>query len=152
MKKIIEIVMPFKSFTAMIFSGFMILYMVGTIIYSTITGHIYNYSIPFAYVLQSIGLSVIISVLWGVFFSKVIIKKWRFFLRHIMFELSVFSILGLYFLTFFNVSSEEAKLWFIVAVTVAFFVILLTSICEMYFRKTGKDYTEMLKTYKKNNL
>ena len=152
MKRIFEIVLPFKSFTAMIFSGFMILYMVGAIIYSTITGHLFNYSIPFAFVLQSIGLSVIISVLWGVFFSKAIIKKWRFFLRHIMFELSVFSILGLYFLTFFNISSEEAKLWLIIAVIVAFFVILLTSICEMYFRKTGKDYTEMLKIYKKNNL
>ena len=152
MKKIIEFVKPFKSFTAMIFSGFMILYMAGAIIYSTITGHIFNYSIPFAFVLQSIGLSVIISVLWGVFFSKAVIKKWRFFLRHIMFELSLFLALGLYFLTFFNVSSEEAKLWFIVAVIVAFFVILLTSICEMYFRRTGKDYTEMLKIYKKNNL
>jgi len=152
MKKIIEIVMPFKSFTAMVFSGFMILYMIGAIIYSVITGHVFDYSIPFAFVLQSIGLSVIISILWGVFFSKTIIKKWRFFLRHIVFELSLFSMLGLYFLTFFNVSSEETKLWFFVAVIVAFFIILLTSICEMYFRKTGKDYTEMLKIYKKNNL
>ena len=150
MKKLMEIAIPIKSFTAMIFSGFMVLYMISALIYSIAAGQIINYGIPFAFVLQSIGLSLIISVLWSIFFSNAIIKKWRFSLRLIVFKLSLLAVLGLFFFTFFNVSLEEARLWFIVALIIALFIILLTGICEMYFRKTGKDYTEILKTYKKN--
>jgi hypothetical protein len=152
MKKLIEFVMPFKLFTAMIFSGFMILYMISSIFYSIVTGGENNYSVPFVFVLQSVGLSIIISVLWGVFFSNTIIKKWRFFLRHIMFVLSLIAILSIYFFNFFNISTEGARIWFIVAVIIAIFIIVLSCISEIYFRKIGKNYTEMLNIYKKNNL
>jgi phosphatidylserine synthase len=141
-------VMPLKAFAAGIFSGLMILYMITGFVFAGFTGEAFNYSIPFIFVFQGLILSILISILWGLFFSNVIIKKWRFFLRHIMFELSLLSLLAICFFTFLAIPTEWSKLWLIVAGILAFGVIILSSLSEMYFKKTGKHYTEMLKAYK----
>jgi len=152
MKKLMEFVMPLKAFSAMIFAGLVILYMVSSVLYTHFTGIEYGYSIPFVFILQGIGLSVLISLLWGLYFSNVIIKKWRFFLRHIMFEISLLALLAICFFTFFAIPTELANIWLIASGIVALFVIMLSSLSEMYFKKTGKRYTEILKNYKAEKL
>jgi hypothetical protein len=152
MKKIMAFVLPIKAMAAMIFAGFICLYMVSGIFYAVVTGMEFNYMIPFVFVLQGLGLSVMISILWELFFFIVIIKKWRFFLRHLIFEISLLALLTVCFLTFLAIPTDWAKLWLIVAGIVAVGIITISSISEMYYKKTGKRYTEVLKTYKTNIL
>ena len=151
MKKIMAIVMPVKVFAAMIFSGFMILYMVSGILYAVFTVEAFDYSIPFVFVLQGLGLSLAISVIWGIFYSDVLIKKWRFFRRNLAFALSILSFLAVCFITFLAIPADWAKPWIITAFIITIGVIMLFSLNEMYYRKTGKHYTEVLKIYKENN-
>jgi hypothetical protein len=150
MKKIMAFVLPIKAMAAMIFAGFICLYMISGVLYAVVTGVEFNYMIPFVFVLQGLGLSVLISVLWEIFFGNAIIKKWRFFLRHLMFGISLLALLAICFLTFLAVPTEWAKLWLITAGIAAVGVITISGIGEMYYRKTGKRYTEILKTYKTN--
>jgi len=147
MNKLIRFSVPFKAFGAMIFSGLIILYMVSVFIYNIVTGNELEYSIPFILVLQGIGLSVLISLLWSLFFSNVIIKKWRFFIRHILFELSMLVLIAVSVLTFLAIPMDITKLWLIAIGAVFVFVIILFGLCEMYYKKTGKRYTEILKAY-----
>jgi hypothetical protein len=65
-----------------------------------------------------------------------------------MFEISLLGLLAVCFLTFLAVPTDWAKLWLIVAGIVAVGVITISSIGEMYYKKTGKRYTEILKNYK----
>jgi hypothetical protein len=148
MKKVMMFTIPFKAFAAMIFAGIIILYMVSGVIYTVVSGEEFNYSIPFIFVLQGVGLSVMISLLWGLFFSNVIIKKWRFFIRHILFELSLLVLLTVCFFSFLAIPTDWAKLWLITLVILSLFLVILFGICELYYKKTGKHYTEILKAYK----
>jgi hypothetical protein len=152
MKKVMAFVLPLKAMAAMIFAGFICLYMISGILYAVVTGMEFNYMIPFVFILQGLGLSVLISILWELFFSNIIIKKWRFFLRHLVFEISLMVLLAVCFLTFLAIPTDWAKLWLIVAGIIAVGIITISSISEMYYKKTGKRYTEVLKTYKINIL
>jgi len=151
MNKLMKFTIPFKTFASMVFAGIMILYMVSSFLYATVTGVEFDYTIPFIFILQGLGLSVMISLLWGLFFSNVLIKKWRFFTRHILFELSLIILLAICFFTFLAIPTDWAKLWLIVIGIVSVFVIVLFGICEMYYKKTGKRYTEILKAYQSEN-
>jgi hypothetical protein len=152
MKKIMEFAIPFKAFASMLFAGFIILYMISGVIFAIVTGEKFDYTIPFIFILQGFGLSVLISLLWNLLFSEVIIKKWRYSIRHIIFELSLVVLLALCFLTFLAIPTNWAKLWLIVIATVSVFVILLFGLCELYYKKTGKRYTEILRAYKSEYL
>jgi hypothetical protein len=148
MKKLIEFAIPFKAFAAMLFAGLIMLYMVSGVIFVMVTGEAFDYSIPFIFVLQGVGFSVLASLLWSVFYTNVFIRKWRFFLRHIMFELSLVALFAVCILTFFAVPTAWGFLWLIVTGFVTIFVIILFGLSEMYYRKTGRLYTEKLKLYK----
>jgi hypothetical protein len=147
MKRIISFSVPFKALAAMIFAGFIVLYMVNGLIYTIVTNNEFEYSIPFIFVLQAIGLSVIISLLWHLFYSNAIIKKGRFIIRHILFELSILVLFGVCFFTFFTFPTDFSKLWLITIGIVSLFILILFGICEMYYKRTGKRYTEILKAY-----
>jgi hypothetical protein len=67
-----------------------------------------------------------------------------------MFEISLLVLLAVCFLTFLAIPTDWAKLWLIAAGIVAVGIITISSIGEMYYKKTGKRYTEILKTYKTN--
>jgi len=150
MKKIMAFVLPIKSMAAMVFAGFICLYVVSSIIYSTIKNMEFNHTIPFIFILQGLGLSILISFLWELFFSNIVIKNWRFFLRHLLFELSLMVLLAICFLTFLAIPTDLGKLWLIVIGIVAAGIIIVSGIGEMYYKKMGKRYTEVLKTYKSN--
>lgn len=148
MKKLLGIVIPVKGFSAMIFAGLMVLYMIGGALYAALWHVRFEYTIPFVFVLEGLALSVLISVLWGILFSENILKKWRYFPRLVVFSLSLVILLSLCLLVFFAMPTHEAKLWLLVAGSVATAIIALSAICELYFRATGKRYTELLQKYK----
>ena len=151
MKKLIQFSVPFKAFASMLFAGIITLYMVSSFLYTVITGEELSYSVPFIFILQGMGLSVLISLLWSLFYSNIVIKKWRLYIRHILFELSILALFAVCFFSFSSISTVWTKLWLAAVAAVSVFVIILFGICEMYFKKTGKRYTEILKSYQSQN-
>lgn len=147
MKKLISAVMPLKSFAAMIFTGFICLYMVTGVLCDIVLHQAFVYTIPFIFVLQGLLMSVLISVLWGIFLGDKIIKGWRYFPRLILFSFSLMVILAACFLTFLAIPTNWAKLWLLVSGCIAAGVIVLSIAAELYLRATGKRYTEILKEY-----
>ena len=150
MKKIAEFVMPIKFFAAMIFFGLIVLYVASGILNSIIMGEIVEYAIPFVFVLQSMGLSIVIAMLWAFFFSDVVIKKWRFFKRYTLFALSMLVTLVICFFTILAVPTEWAKTWFFVTLVVFTGTTIFFSLNELYYKRTGERYMEILNAYKKN--
>ena len=148
MKKIIALSVPLKAFAAMLFSGMMVLYMVSGTVYSLFVEEAFSFSIPFVFALQGLVLSMVISVMWGVFFSDVVIKKWRFFKRYLAFKLSLLPFLALCFFTFLAIPSEWAVPWFIVLLAIMVFIFVIAALNEVVFRRSGRHYTEALKAYR----
>jgi len=148
MKKLIGFTLRIKTPAAMIFSGLICLYVVAGFLYGAFFESEFVFAIPFIFILEAVGLSLLISILWGVFFTDEVIKKWRYFPRLILFSLSLLALLFICLLVFFAFHTNEAKLWLIVAGAFAAGVAGLSVICEIYFRVTGKRYTEILKEYK----
>jgi len=73
---------------------------------------------------------------------------WRYILRLALFAVSLLALLALCVLVFFAAPTNWAKLWWAVIGCVAAGIILLSVIAEIYYRRTGKRYTEILKNYK----
>jgi len=151
MKKIIALSVPLKAFAAMLFSGMMILYMVSGTVYSMFIEEVFSFSIPFVFALQGMVLSMVISIMWGVFFSDVVIKKWRFFVRYLAFKLSLLPFLALCFYTFLAIPSQWVVPWFVALVTIMLFIFVIAALNEVVLRRAGKHYTEALKAYKAFN-
>jgi len=150
MKRVIDFVMPIKVFAAMMFFGLIVLYVLSGMLYSTFTGQVVEYAVPFVFIFQSLGLSIVIALLWPLFFSETFIKKWRFFQRYSMFAVSMFTLLVACFYTFLAVPTEWARFWLLA--TLAFFAgtTVFFSLNELYYRKTGERYMEILNAYKSN--
>jgi len=148
MRRIIELSIPIKAFAAMIFAGIIILYIVSGFMYSLFAGGEFEYSIPFVFALQGLGLSTVISVMWGIFFSDVVIKKWRFFKRFLAFKLSLLPFLALCFFSFLAIPTDWTIPWLISIAVISVFVIVIAALHELWLKRTGKHYTEALKVFK----
>ena len=152
-RRLMEIFMPLKMFASAIFAGLMILYMVSGVGFAFFTGEEgFNYSIPFAFVLQGLLLSALISLLWGVLFSDVFIKKWRRFPRLIVFSFSLTALLVVCVMTFIAIPTDWANLWLITCGCIGFGLIVFAFVNEVRFKATGRRYTEVLNKYKAENL
>jgi len=149
MRKMTEFVMPIKVFAAMMFFGLIILYVIGGMLHNVLTGEVIEYAVPFIFVFQSAGLSIAIAAIWVLFFNESIIKKWRFFPRYILFALSTMAVLAISFFTFLNVPSEWSTSLLIATLTIFIGTTIFLSINELYYRKTGERYVEILNVYKK---
>ena len=148
MKKLIYWAVPVKSLTAMIFAGFIILYMIVGFLYAFITGEPFEYAIPFMFAIQAAALSVIISVLYTLIFSDVIIKKTRYFLRLIIFAVTLLPVFGICLFAFYDASTEWTKLWLIIGGLIIIGMIIISVLFEIYFKLIGKHYTDILQEYK----
>ena len=148
MKKLLYWTVAIKSFAAMFFTGFIFLYMVLGTLYGIITGESFEYSVSFTFIIQSIALSVIISLLWTAFFDNAIIKKMRYFLRLIIFSLTLLPAFGLCFFVFQAVSAEWTNLWLIIAGFMVVGLIIISLLFESYFKMIGRRYTDTLNDYK----
>ena len=124
-------------------------------LYARFTGADFEYSIPFAFIIQGAALAIVIAVLWEIFFGEKIIKKWRFFKRTLAFNFLLVIVVALCFLTSFALPTDWAYLWLIGVGTIAFGIAVMSGLNEIYYRQTGKRYNEMLKVYherQSNNL
>ena len=147
-KKLADLFMPIKIFAAMILCGLIMLYVVSGISYSIITGEVIEYTIPFAFVFQSMGISIVVSLLWGLFFHESMSKKWRFFPRYFLFSLIMLTILSISFFTILTVPLEWTIFWQGAVIIVFIGTTTFLSINEIYYRKTGERYLQALNTYK----
>jgi len=150
MKRLIDLVMPMKFFATMMFFGLIALYVVAGMAQSIIANEAIEYAVPFIYILQSTILSLVFSVIWALFFSEEASKRWRFFIRYGLFAIIVFAALIISFFAFLAIPTEWAWTLLLVAVVVFFGVTVFLSVNEMYYRKTGERYMEMLNSYKKS--
>jgi hypothetical protein len=150
MKKLMDFLMPIKFFAAMIFVGLMCLYMVSGIIYAHFADVDFYYSIPFVFAIQGLVLSLLIALMWEVFFGDVIIKKWRFFRRIVMFKMSLLVLFAVCFLTSFGIPTHWTGAWFIAILCLMTGIIAIAGLSELNHKKTGKRYTEVLRAYQAN--
>ena len=148
MKKLIAFTMPIKIFASMIFAGLMCLYIASGVLYGFFIDADFSYSIPFVFVIQGLLLSVLIAVFWEVFFGDIVIKKLRFIWRIIAFGILLMALLAVCFLTFFAIPTEWAYMWLVAVGAITLFVAIMSGLNELYYRKTGEKYTEMLRIYK----
>jgi len=148
MKKLMTFVMPVKFIAGGIFSGLIGFYMVVGTLYARFAGVEFEYSIPFAFILQGAALAIAIAVLWEIFFGEAIIKKWRFFKRALMFNLMLILLIAVCFLTSFALPTDWAYLWLIGGGVLALGIAVMSGLNEIYCRRTGARYNEMLQIYK----
>ena len=151
MKKLADFSMPLKMFASAIFTGFIILYMISGVAYATITGDDFVYAVPFVFILQGLLLSALISLLWGILFSDILIKSWRCSPRLILFSISLAVLLAVCVLTFVAIPTDWAALWLITNGAVCFGLIVFSIVNEMRLRATGRRYTEILKNFQAEN-
>lgn len=145
MNKMMAFVLPMKNFAAMIFSGFIILYMVTGVFYGSIYKQTFDYKIPFTFVLQGLVLALLISYFWFILFHPK--RKSRTFIRLIAFAMIVFGLVNFSALLLFAASTEWAALWMVTTMMISIGVIIIALLGEYFFRKEGKRYTEKLKDY-----
>jgi hypothetical protein len=145
--KLIAFVMPIKFIAGGVLAGLIGFYMVVGTLYSRFTGAEFEYSIPFSFILQGAVLAFAIAISWEVFFGEVIIKKWRFFKRALMFNLMLVLLIVICFLTSFALPTDWAHLWLVGAGILTLGIAVMAGLNEMYYRKTGNRYNEMLRAY-----
>jgi len=150
MRRLTEFVMPIKVFAAMIFFGLIGLYVMSGILYRIITGEAIVYAVPFLFIFQSAGVSVVIALIWGAFFHGSAIRKSRFFLRYLLFTLLMFTAFVVCFFTFLAVPVEWTWLWFGSTAIIFTGTTVFLSLNELYYKKTGERYVEILNTYKRS--
>jgi hypothetical protein len=139
------IVLPMKNFAAMIFTGFICLYMVTGTLYAVCTDAEFDFAIPFVFVLQGIVLSPVISALWSALFSEK--RKSRVCIRLIAFAVALAALMIVGALAFSAIPDQWSTLWAIVMCSVAVGVIIMAIIGEAYFRREGKRYTKALREF-----
>ena len=147
-KKIMDFAMPMKMLGSMIFAGLIISYMISGVIYAYISGEAFTYAVPFAFILHGLLLAAFTSVFWGLLFSGIIVKKWRFFQRMIVFALSLMALLSVSLLTFVAIPTQWAALWLTVNACIGTGLVAFSVVSEIRFKTTGKRYTEVLNIYK----
>ena len=150
MKKLMTFVMPIKLVTGGIFFGLIAIFMIVGTLNASITGADFDYSVPFYIILQGAALAVIVATLLEVFFGETVIKKWRFFKRAKMFALSLAILLAVIFLLSFTLRGDNWLYLLSIGIIVITMGIIVAGITEVYYRKTGERYTELLRAYKEN--
>jgi len=148
MKKLVDFITPVKSFAAMMLAGLVILYMVTGTAYALVTGADFDYSIPFVFILQGAGLTMIIALLREIILSDRIIKKWRFFRRMMLFSLALLLLFAVSFFVVFAIPAGWAYLWLAATALLMAGMTVIFGLSEFYYKKTGDWYTQMLQVYK----
>ena len=148
MKTFMRIWFPAKSLGAGIFAGFMCAYVAAGYLYAWLVDRAtFNFTVPFIFVIEGVGLAIFIAVLWYLLIDDAAPVKLRFFTRLIIFVLLLAAALAICVLLFFPFHTDWAKLWWIVIGVVTAGVVVISVIGEIYSRITGRRYTELLKKY-----
>jgi len=123
-----------KSFAALVLAGFTCAYMVLEPLAGLILRQPFSASMPFIFILQGIGLAVIVAVLRDHLFAGPNVAKWHLVSRVLVCAVVLAVALGLCLLIFFAFHTDWAKLWLIVAFLVLAGVLALLVLAEI----TGK--------------
>ena len=148
MKKLMAFIMPVKLVAGGILFGLIGFYMVVGTLNARITGIEFEYSIPFSFILQGAVLAIIVAALLEVFFGETLIKQWRFFKRAAMFGLSLLILVVVGVLISFTLRGDAWVYLWLIGIIVITMGIIVAGITEVYYRKTGERYTELLRAYK----
>ncbi|MCL2483634.1 MAG: hypothetical protein FWF43_09535 [Propionibacteriaceae bacterium] len=148
MSRVVEVVMSAKTLAAMVFSGLMVLYLIGGALVTPVFGVSFNYTVPFIFVIEGLVVSVLISVVWTWLFGDQTHSTTRYFPRLVIFCLAMAVMLTLSVLVFFGWHTDWAKLWWIVMACVMAGIVVVSVIAEAYFRRTGRRYTQILQARK----
>jgi len=136
---------------ALVFTGLILAYIILGFLFSTIEHVQFTNNMPFIFILRDLLLAILIAAFWQIFLTDFIIKKMRYYLR-IIFFVGILSILLFgFFMIFYVAPVDWAKLWLIIAGLFVILIAIISIVCELYFRKTGKRYTEKLEEYKKKS-
>jgi len=149
MKKLIQTLMELKTTAAFAFAGFMCAYVVLGALYAAIFYPAFEFNVPFIFVLEGVGLAVVTALLWRLLFDDRASVKTRYFPRLVIFAVGLAAALAVCLLIFYRWHTNEAKLWLIAVGLVAVGFCLLSVVGEIYYRVTGKKYTELLKIYQR---
>ena len=152
MRKFVGLIMPMKLIAGGVLAGLIGFYMVVGTLYAHISGADFEYSIPFAFIIQGAVLAICIAVLWEVFFGEAVIKKWRFFKRALVFNAALVALVVVCFITSFGLPSDWAYLWLIGAGVIAVGMGVMSCLAELYYRKAGERYNEILRVYKEGSM
>ena len=147
MKKLMAFVIPVKFIAGGLLFGLIGFYMVVGTLYARLTGTAFEYSVPFAFIIQGAALAIAAAVLWEVFFGEKIIKKWRFFKRALTFNLSLMILIAICFFTSFALPTDLVYVWLIGIGIIVLGIAAMSGLNEIYYRKTGERYNEMLRIY-----
>lgn len=145
MKKLIEITAAVKSFGAMIFAGLII-------VYTVFGGWFFDLKeISMSLVWQALFIALIASALHFVVFTDTVLKKSGYAHRAILFSvpllivLSAFAYFGKWF------PADNITNWLIFVAVYLFFFGIILIVFKLYFKFTGKKYTELLNAYQQNH-
>jgi len=150
-KKLIAFLVPIKFIAGGVLAGLIGFYMVVGTVYARFTGAEFEYSIPFAFIVQGAVLAITIAVLWEVCFGERLIKKWRFFKRAMMFNISLMLLVAVCFSTSFALPADWSYLWLIGSGIIALGIAVMSGLNEVYYRRTGARYNEMLRIYQEKH-
>lgn len=134
---------------ALVFSGLILAYIISGLLYSSINHVQFADNMPFIFILRDLLFAILIAIFWQLFLTDYIFKKMRYYLRIILFVGTLSFLLLGFFAIFYVAPVNWAKLWLIIAGLFIMFIAIISLACELYFRKTGKRYTEFLEEYKK---
>jgi uncharacterized membrane protein YfcA len=148
MKKLMAVVLPMKNFAAMIFTGFIALYLVTGTLYAVCANAEFDFKIPFVFVLEGMALSLIISALWSALFSEK--RKCRAYIRLIAFAAALAASVIAGAFAFPVIPDRWSALWVAVTCCIVLGVIVMAILGEAYYRREGKRYTKALREFQAN--
>ena len=141
MKKFIEVVMEWKTYAALMFSGVVIL----SVVISIIMG---ENALPLSAIVYMLIFTVIGSFLQFLAFTDRIIKKMRYSSRIILFAIPFFAVLAL-IAFLFNWFPMDIERWLTFTVIYLIVFIVMIVAFEIYYRAMGKKYDGLLGQYRK---
>ncbi len=142
MKKFIETTAAIKSVAALIFAGLIIVY--------TVFGGFFGLKgISFGQVWQALGVAAIAACLHWVAFAGAACARLSQGKRMAVFELPLLAVLAAFAYCFGWFPAGNAVNWLIFVALCLFFFGVIAIVFALYFRVTGRRYTEILSAYQR---
>jgi hypothetical protein len=143
MKKFIEILTAVKNFTAMVFAGMIMLFVV--------VGYFFGLSsISFSLIWQAIFIALICGTLHFLAFSDYVVKV-KGLLRLVLFAVPLYVVVGA-FAVFFRWFPINLGSWVVFTVVFLAGFGVLAGVYHVYFKIAGNKYNQMLDIYQSKQM
>jgi len=125
-----------KALGAAMFMATAVIYMAIGAIFAVLNREGFNYQLPFAFLIQSMIVSLVSSLMWVVCFG--VIKSWKFFARYSMLLLFILALAGVSMLIPVVNAIEGHFIWIISGLISTFaFGTAVAVMSEKQLKKTG---------------